>query len=389
MKIPFNKVYITGQEMTYVQDCLARGQIGGNGSYTDKVQRFIADRFDCRKVLLTTSGTTALEMATMLIGLQPGDEVIMPSFNFVSSANAVLLRGARPVFVDIDPETLNIDVSAIEAHINTRTKAIIPVHYAGVACKMDQIMDIARGHNLIVIEDAAQAVNAAYQDKYLGTIGHLGCYSFHATKNISCGEGGALLINTSEPNILERADILWEKGTNRRQFMQGQTDKYTWMDIGSSFLPADILAAILYAQLAEVDHITRRREEIYRCYLDLLQPYQSQGLLSLPNIPPGIRSNYHIFYCLLTSSLERSLVIDHLRQYGIQSTFHYVPLHSSPMGLKLGYKAADLPITERLSQNLLRLPLYPSLSQEEVDYVIKHVSVALEELKITAPGLDI
>jgi len=380
MNIPFNRLFTTGREMIYMQDCLERGQIGGNGYYTDLAQRLLVDKFGCRKALLTTSGTSALEFAALLIDLQPGDEVIMPSFTFVSSANAVLLRGARPVFVDINPQTLNIDVEAIEAKISERTRAIIPVHYAGVACEMNEIMAIAQRHNLFVIEDAAQAVNALYEDKYLGTIGHLGCYSFHATKNIGCGEGGALLINSNNPQILERAELLWEKGTNRQQFLQGQADKYTWMDVGSSFLLADLLAAYLYAQLEAVDDITSRREQISNYYAEHLGDFQNSGLIRLPWLPPGARSNYHLFCLLLNSIQARNTLMDRLKQRGIQSTFHYIPLHSSPMGQKLGYQARDLPVTEATSQQLLRLPLYPTMTQAEVDYVLENLMTVLGEL---------
>ncbi len=380
MKIPFNKLHLSGHEMTYMQDCLERGQIGGNGRYTAKVQQFIQDRFGCSKVLLTTSGTSALEFASLLMDLQPGDEVIMPSFTFVSSANAVMLRGARPVFADIDPATLNMDADSIEAHINEHTRAVIPVHYAGTACEMDQIMDIAERHDLMIVEDAAQAVNASYKGKYLGSIGHLGCYSFHATKNIACGEGGALLINTDDPQIRERADLLWEKGTNRQLFLLGQADKYTWMDIGSSFLLADILAAYLLAQFEDLDTITRRREHIYNRYYENLQPFQAAGMIQLPAIPPGVSSNYHLFYLILNSNQERNWVMRRLNQVGIQSTFHYVPLHSSPMGQKLGYQSLDLPVTEDMSQRLLRLPLYPSLTPTETDFIVENLIGILGEL---------
>ncbi len=380
MKIPFNKTYTSGHELNYIQDCLLRGDIAGNGYYTRQAQAFMEHKFDCKKVLLTTSGTSALEMAALLIDLQPGDEVIMPSFTFVSTANAVLLRGARPVFVDIDRRTLNIDAEKIESQITPRTKAIIPVHYGGVACDMDRIMDIAKKNSLYVIEDAAQAVNSTYKGKYLGTIGHIGCYSFHGTKNYVCGEGGAILINTRDNQLSNRAEIIWEKGTNRGQFLRGQADKYTWMDIGSSYLPADILAALLYAQLEEMDPITANRENIFRYYYRSLWEYHAAGLIQLPLIPEGARSNYHIFYCLFNSTGQRDYVLQSLKVRGIQASFHYVPLHSSPMGKSLGYEANELPITEELSANLLRLPLYPQLSDAEQEYVIRNLKDILDEL---------
>jgi dTDP-4-amino-4,6-dideoxygalactose transaminase len=380
MKIPFNKICTSGRELNYIEDCLIRGDVAGNGHYTRKSQDFIQQKFYCRKALLTTSGTTALEMAALLINLQPGDEVIMPSFTFVSTANAVLLRGARPVFVDIDRETLNIDVAEIEGKINHHTKAIIPVHYGGVACDMDKIMDIAHENNLFVIEDAAQAVNSTYRGKYLGTIGHIGCYSFHGTKNFVCGEGGAILLNTNDKLLLERAELIWEKGTNRGQFLRGQADKYTWMDIGSSYLPADILAAFLYAQLEEMESITAQREKVYNYYYHNLREYHLAGLIQLPQIPPEAQSNYHIFYCLFNSTEQRDFVMNSLRAKGIQAAFHYIPLHSSPMGKTLGYQAHDLPITEELSGNLLRLPLYPQMNEAEQKYVIETLKNILDEI---------
>jgi len=386
MKIPFHKVYTSGRELDYMRDCIDRGQIAGDGHYTKKVQDFIQERFGAFRVFLTTSGTAALEMAALLIDLQPGDEVIMPSFAFASAANAVLLRGARPVFVDIDPATLNMAVDVIEAHVSERTRAIMPVHYAGVACAMNEIMDIAQRHHLMVIEDAAQAVDATYEGRYLGTIGQLGCYSFHATKNIACGEGGALLVNTPDRAILERADILWEKGTNRRQFVLGLTDKYTWMEVGSSYLPSDLLAAFLYGQLEQMEEITARRHHIYDYYKGLLQEFEDAGLLQLPHPPAEAGPNYHIFYCLFNNSQHRNWVMSKAAERGIQSTFHFIPLHSSPMGMKLGYQAGDLPVTEDLSGRLLRLPLYPSLSPAELEYVGENLGEILAELKTSGAG---
>jgi len=380
MKIPFNKTYTSGRELGYMQDCLVRGDISGSGYYTHKVQEYLQNKFDCRKALLTTSGTTALEMAALLINLQPGDEVIMPSFTFVSTANAVMLRGAAPVFVDIDPATLNIDPEKIEDKINDHTRAIIPVHYAGIACDMDHIMEIATHNNLLVIEDAAQAVNSSYKGKYLGTIGHIGCYSFHGTKNIVCGEGGAIVINTGEQRLLERADLIWEKGTNRQQYLQGQVDKYTWMDLGSSCLPADILAAFLYAQLEDMQLITSKRESIYQYYYNHLREYQLRGLIRLPLIPEMAQTNYHIFYLLLQSAENRNFVLEALRSRGINASFHFIPLHSSPMGRQLGYQPDDLPVTEETSSTLLRLPIYPQMNLDEQRYVVENVKAILDRL---------
>ena len=380
MKIPFNKIYTSGRELGYMQDCLVRGDISGSGYYTHKAQEYLQNKFDCRKALLTTSGTTALEMAALLINLQPGDEVIMPSFTFVSTANAVMLRGALPVFVDIDPATLNIDPAKIKDKINERTKAIIPVHYAGIACDMERIMEIAAQNNLYVIEDAAQAVNSSFNGKYLGTIGHIGCYSFHGTKNIVCGEGGAIVINTGEQRLLERADLIWEKGTNRQQYLQGQVDKYTWMDLGSSYLPADILAAFLYAQLEDMQLITSKRESIYQYYYNHLREYQLRGLIRLPLVPEMAQTNYHIFYLLLQSAENRNFVLEALRSRGINASFHFIPLHSSPMGRQLGYKPDDLPVTEETSSTLLRLPIYPQMNLDEQRCVVENVKAILDRL---------
>lgn len=386
VNIPFNKLYTCGREMEYMRDCLDRGQIAGDGRYTGLVHDFIQQRFGGGRVFLTTSGTAALEMAALLIDLQPGDEVLMPSFAFASAANAVMLRGARPVFVDIDPATLNIAAEMIEARITGRTRAIMPVHYAGVACAMDEIMSIAGRHQLMVIEDAAQAVNATYRGRHLGTVGQLGCFSFHATKNIACGEGGALLLNTADPVMIERADILWEKGTNRRQFLLGRTDRYTWMDVGSSYLPADLLAAFLYAQLEQMEEITARRRCIYEYYFHALQSFADSGLVGLPHLPGEAGPNYHIFYCIFKNRRQRDWVMDKLAAIGIQSTFHFVPLHSSPMGIRLGYQASDLPVTEDLSSRLLRLPLYPDLSPAELEYISQNLGAILRELEKNGAG---
>lgn len=380
MIIPSNKFYTTGRELEYMQNCLSNQSIDSNGFYTSKVQDWIGKTFNCPKVLLTTSATSALEMACLLLDLQPGDEVILPSFTFVSTANAVLLRGARPVFVDIQPGTLNLDPDNLQEKISSRTRAVIPVHYAGVACDMEAIMSIAQQYELSVIEDAAQAMNAKYKDSYLGTIGDLGCFSFHSTKNLVCGEGGALLLNRDNTEMLERAEIVWEKGTNRNQFLRCQVDKYSWVDIGSSYAPSDLLAAFLYAQLESMDAISIAREKVYQYFYSYLQSFERQDLIILPEIPSWAKSNYHIFYLLLNSNSQRNQVMNDLRSNGVGASFHFIPLHSSPMGQRLGYRPGDLPITEELSSRLLRLPIYPQMSMDEQTYVMEALSQSLQSL---------
>ncbi len=370
MYIPFNKPYFS--EISYVEQCFLKDHISGDGFYTKKVNEFIEKTFNTKKALLTTSCSSALDMAAILINLQPGDEVIMPSYTFVSTANAVVLRGATPIFAEIDEKTLNIDAKDIESKITERTKAIFPVHYAGVSCDMDAIMKIAKKHNLKVVEDAAQGVNARYKDKYLGTIGDIGCYSFHETKNYSCGEGGAILINYDD-DLIEKAEIIREKGTNRSKFFRGEVDKYSWVSMGSSFLPSDVLAAILYAQFEKLDKINNLRKAVYERYYYQLKPLEQEGIMRLPIIPLECTSNYHIFYILLNSENERNNLMDSLKTRGVNAIFHYVPLHSSQMGTKLGYKEGDLPITEDLSKRLLRLPMYTGLTEEEQSYIIKNI----------------
>lgn len=311
-------------------------------------------------------------MAAILLDLKEGDEVILPSYTFVSTANAIVLRGAKPVFADICEDTLNIDPKDIENKITDKTKAIFLVHYAGVSCDMDSIMNIAKKYNIKVVEDAAQAVNAKYKDKYLGTIGDIGCYSFHETKNYSCGEGGAILINADE-NMGKRAEIIREKGTNRSQFFRGEVDKYSWVDVGSSYLPSDILAAMLYAQFEKLDEIQERRRSVYEKYHNGLKDLERQGKIRLPIIPQYCKSNYHMFYILLNSEKERNYLMDKLKENGISAVFHYIPLHTSPMGLKLGYKQSDLPKTEDLSGRLLRLPMYGELEERDINYIIEKI----------------
>src|SRR6516165_1200432 len=366
-RIPFNKPCIVGPELTYVSQAIANGHASGNGPFSKRAQKLMEERFGARRTLLTTSCTAALEMAALLYGLGPGDEVILPSYTFVSTANAVALRGATPVFVDIRRDTLNIDERLIEAAITPRTRAIFPVHYAGVGCEMDEIMAIALRHNLLVVEDAAQGVFAKYNHQWLGTIGHMGCYSFHETKNFSCGEGCALTIN--DPALEKRAEILREKGTNRSQFMRGQADKYTWVDVGSSYLPSDMLAAFLLGQIENMEKITRRRGEIFDRYVAILAPLVERGLIEIPTLPPHCSPNYHMFYVLTADVEERTALIAHLGAAGILAVFHYVPLHSSPFARSLGVSQTCLPRTEELSARLLRLPMYFDITDQEVEEV--------------------
>jgi dTDP-4-amino-4,6-dideoxygalactose transaminase len=365
--IPFNKPAIVGSELIYVGQAVAGGHASGDGPFTRRAQKLMEERFGAQRILLTTSCTAALEMAALLCELGPGDEVIVPSYTFVSTANAAVLRGAMPVFVDIRPDTLNIDERLIEAAVTPRTRAIFPIHYAGVACEMDEIMAIARRHDLLVVEDAAQGVFAKYKGQWLGTIGHMGCYSFHETKNFSCGEGGALVVN--DPGLEKRAEILREKGTNRSQFLRGQVDKYTWVDIGSSYVPSDMLAAFLVGQLENMEKITTRRSEIYDRYAGMFVPLVERGLIHTPSVPQHCTTNYHMFYILAADLDERTALIAHLRQADILAVFHYVPLHSSPFARSLGVPQTSLPVTDDTSSRLLRLPMYFDITDREVDEV--------------------
>ncbi len=379
-KIPFNKPSFAGNELNYVNESVLNGHISGDGKFTKKCHGFLEKQFDTKKVLLTTSCTHALESASILINLKEGDEIIVPSYTFVSTVNAFMLRGATPVFVDIRLDTKNIDENLIEEKITKNTKAIFPVHYAGVACNMDKIMDIAKKYNLYVVEDAAQAVNAKYKNKYLGTIGTFGCYSFHETKNYICGEGGALVIN--DERFVERAEIIREKGTNRSKFFRQEVDKYTWVDIGSSYLPSDLLAAFLYAQFEKMHEISALRKKVYERYMNVFNDIEENGRLELPVIPKDCLSNYHMFYLLLENEQDRDGLIDYLKDQGIKAVFHYIPLHSSPMGLKLGYCQEDLPITESVSRRLVRLPLYNDLTEEEQDYVTDQIMAYLKRKSV-------
>lgn len=359
---PFNKPYLGGKELAYIAQAHAMGQLAGDGSFTKLCQGWLEQRTGCGKALLTHSCTAALEMAAILARIQPGDEVIMPSYTFVSTANAFVLRGGVPVFVDIRPDTLNLDETKIEAAITARTRAIVPVHYAGVACDMDAIMDIARRRNLLVIEDAAQGVMSFYKGKALGAIGHLGTLSFHETKNIISGEGGALLVN--DPALAARAEIIREKGTNRSQFFREQLDKYTWVDIGSSYLPGEIVAAFLWAQMEEADSITSRRMAIWSTYHDAFARLEQAGRLHRPVIPADCRHNAHMYYLLLRDLEDRTRFINAMRHAGVSCIFHYVPLHSSPQGRVAGRAHGALPITQDVSVRLVRLPLWIGLYSE-------------------------
>ncbi len=363
-KVPFNRPCTVGADAAYVRDAIASGHMCGDGPFSKRAQALIEETSGARRALLTTSCTAALEMSALLCDLGPGDEVILPSYTFVSTANAITLRGARPVFVDIRPDTLNLDEALIEAAITPRTRAIWPVHYAGVACEMDTILAIARSHDLVVVEDAAQGVFASYKGRALGTLGDLGCYSFHETKNISCGEGGALLVNNDR--YAQRAEILREKGTNRSLFLRGQVDKYTWVDVGSSYVPADILAAYLLGQLESGRRITERRGELCGAYARLLAPLAERGILRLPVVSDGCVGNHHMFQVITSDASQRTALMEHLRSAGYMATFHYVPLHTSPVGQSFGWREGSLPVTEDLSARLLRLPLYYDMSDTDV-----------------------
>ena len=368
--IPFNKPYLSGKEFNYMQQACENRKLSGDGQFSKKCQTWLEQQTGCSKALLTNSCTAALEMAAILIDTRPSDEIIMPSYTFVSTANAFVLRGGIPIFIDIRPDTLNIDETKIEAAITPKTKAIVPVHYAGIGCELDIIMDIANRHGLYVIEDAAQGIMANYKSKALGSIGHLGTYSFHDSKNITCGEGGALLIN--DPQFIERAEIIHEKGTNRSKFMQGQVDKYTWLDIGSSFLASDLAAAFLLAQLEHAEEITKKRLTLWNKYHDAFSELEKKDKLRRPIIPESCQHNAHMYYLLLPNKLIRDSLILELQKNGIQSVFHYIPLHNSPGGKKYGRAHGNFAITNDLSQRLLRLPFSAGL-QHQSDAIINNI----------------
>lgn len=369
--INFNLPPFTGKELTYVRQAIDAHKICGDGQFTKQCNAWLEERFHAQKVLLTTSGSTALDMAALLCGIRPGDEVILPSFTFSSTANAFVLAGATLVFVDIRPDTMNIDEAKIEDAITEKTKVIAPVHYAGVPCEMDAIMDIARRHGLKVVEDAAQGVMSTYKGRALGTIGDFGCYSFHETKNYSMGEGGALVINDAQYN--EPAEILREKGTNRSKFFRGQVDKYTWVDFGDSYLPSDMNAAYLWAQLEMADAINENRLATWNAYHEAFRPLARKGLLELPTIPENCVHNAHMYYVKCRDLEERTRFIRFMKERGVQCTFHYIPLHSAPAGKKFGRFDGEDVYTTRESERLVRLPMYYDIDPQDRETVIDSV----------------
>lgn len=374
--IPFNIPPYVGEELDYVRQAVESNKICGDGEFTKKCNAWMEERFQAEKVLLTTSGTTALDMAMLLCGIKSGDEVILPSYTFSSTATSAVLAGAKLVFVDIRPDTMNIDETKIEAAITDKTKVIVVMHYAGVACEMDTIMDIARRHNLKVVEDAAQGVMSTYKGHALGTIGDFGCYSFHETKNYSMGEGGAIVIN--DPAYIEKAEIMREKGTNRSKFLRGQVDKYTWVDFGDSYLPSDINAAYLWAQFEKAEEINNDRLAAWGKYYDALKPLSDAGLLEIPYVPEECVHNAHMFYLKLRDLKERTEFISYLKENGVGCVFHYVPLHSAPAGLKFGrFHGKDI-YTTKESERLARLPMYYGISDADVNAVINTVKKYLE-----------
>ncbi|QGQ98473.1 dTDP-4-amino-4,6-dideoxygalactose transaminase [Paenibacillus psychroresistens] len=369
--IHFNVPAITGKEQEYIAQAILNKKLSGDGNFTKQCNEWFENHFRTRKALLTTSCTHALELAAILADIQEGDEVIMPSYTFVSTANAFVLRGARIVFVDIRPDTMNIDETLIEAAITKYTKAIVPVHYAGVSCEMEVIMDLALRYNLLVIEDAAQGVMSTYKGRALGTIGHMGCFSFHETKNYNCGEGGAILLNDN--SFVERAEIIREKGTNRALFFRGEIDKYTWVDVGSSYLPSEINAAFLYAQLESAEVINSDRLKSWNLYYKLLRPLQEKGQIELPNIPMECVHNAHMFYLKVKNLEERTALMAFLKEKGVMSVFHYVPLHSSTAGRRFGKMHAEDRFTSQESDKLLRLPLYYNFGEDQIGRVVDSI----------------
>jgi dTDP-4-amino-4,6-dideoxygalactose transaminase len=373
MKIPFNKPFTIGAELENIAAAVKEGHLAGDGRFTRQCHEWLERNLGARRALLTHSCTAALEMAAILCDVQPGDEVIMPSFTFVSTANAFALRGAVPVFVDIRRDTLNLDETLVARAVTSRTRAIVPVHYAGIACEMEALMALARERGLLVVEDAAQGVLSEYQGRKLGTIGHLGCLSFHETKNVISGEGGALLVN--DERFIARAEVIREKGTNRAQFFRGEVDKYTWVDIGSSFLPSELVGAFLWAQLEHAGAINQKRLELCAAYRRGLEALARRGHLGLPQLPPaGVSGNGHLFYILLDNVRTRGALIDFLKSRGIHSVFHYVPLHSAPAGRRLGRVAGPLAVTDDIAERLLRLPLHYGLTEEQVERIVAEIS---------------
>lgn len=374
-KIQFNRPFMTGKELYYIAEAKFGNMLAGDGPFTKRCHEWLEHKSGCARALLTHSCTAALEMAAMLLDIKPGDEIIMPSYTFVSTANAFVLRGGVPVFVDIREDTLNLDERQIELAITPRTRAIVPVHYAGVACDMDSIIGVARRHNLKVVEDAAQGVMASYKGRALGSIGDLGTYSFHETKNVISGEGGALLVN--DLDLVLRAEIIREKGTDRSRFFRGEVDKYTWQDVGSSFLPGELIAAFLWAQLEEAERITKHRLTIWQRYHELLEPLEQQGVLRRPIVPADCQHNAHMYYVLLATEIDRQKVLSKLKKNNINSVFHYIPLHSSPGGKRFGRSYGELEVTVRQSERLIRLPLWAGLSPEQQNRVIEVLQHAI------------
>lgn len=367
--IQFNRPHMTGKELYYIAEAKFGNMLAGDGPFTKRCHNWLEQNSGCSKALLTHSCTAALEMAALLLDIQAGDEIIMPSYTFVSTANAFVLRGGVPVFVDIREDTLNLDERLIEAAITPRTRAIVPVHYAGIACEMDTIMAIAKKHGLKVVEDAAQGVMASYKGRALGSIGDIGAYSFHETKNVISGEGGALLVN--DPKMARRAEIIREKGTDRSRFFRGEVDKYTWQEVGSSFLPGELIAAFLWAQLEEGDRITEDRLNSWIRYHELLEPLEAEGVLRRPIVPEGCQHNAHMYYVLLASEIDRQKLLAEFKRNEILSVFHYVPLHSSPAGVRYGRAHGELDVTVRQSERLIRLPLWVGLSSEQQTRVVE------------------
>ncbi len=371
IRIPFNRPALTGRELAYIKEAVDNGHLAGNGPFTRRCQGWLERQMGAPRVLLTHSCTGALEMCALLAGIGPGDEVVMPSFTFVSTANAFVLRGATPVFVDIRSDTLNIDERLLEAAITPNTKAIVAVHYAGVSCDMDAILAVAGRHDLLVIEDAAQGLLATFDGRQLGSFGHLAALSFHETKNVIAGEGGALVVNDSR--FAERAEIIWEKGTNRSQFFRGQVDKYTWVDVGSSYLPSEITAAFLWAQLAHARELTDARLRIWSRYHAAFDPLEAAGLVRRPIVPARCGQNGHLYYLLLEGLEERTRMIEALDGAGVNAVFHYVPLHDSPAGRRYGRSSGDMTETVRASDTLVRLPLWPSMTDDDIEIVVRSV----------------
>jgi len=370
-EIPFNRPFVAGNEQKYVAEAISRGQISGNGHFTRRCEKLLETELDSPRVMLTTSCTDALELAALLLELGPEDEVAVPSFGFVSTVNAFVLRGVRPLFVDIRPDTLNMDEERLEEAITPNTRAIVPIHYAGVACQMDRIGAIARERDLRVIEDNAHALFGRFRGRPLGSLGDLATQSFHETKNFTCGEGGALVIGSEA--LIDRAEILRDKGTDRARFFRGEVDKYSWVDLGSSFLPSDLLAAFLYAQLEERDRIQSRRKEIWECYARELSSWARENGVQLPHVPEDCEQSYHLFYMLLPTKDVCDRLIAHLKRDGILAVFHYQPLHLSEMGRRYGYAAGDCPVTEDLSQRLIRLPFFNDLSESDQNRVLERI----------------